>query len=102
MQRPTEATNRTEREEEEEVVGREKKKEEEDKPTPRRRKKDEKRREREERKEKRKKGRKRELYKLRRNLTVPTAPELFSSGVEDCGGGALDGGRKNVKIFCRC
>ena len=49
-----------------------------------------------------KKGRKRELYKLRRNLTVPTAPELFSSGVEDCGGGALDEGRKNVKIFYRC
>ena len=38
LQRPTEATNRAEREEEEEVVGR-KKKEEEDKPTPRRRKK---------------------------------------------------------------
>ena len=49
-----------------------------------------------------KKGRKRDLYKLRRNLTVPTAPELFSSGVEDCGGGALDEGRKNVKIFYRC
>ena len=53
LQRPTEATNRAEREEKEEVVGR-KKEEEEDKPTPRRRKKDEKRREREERKEKRK------------------------------------------------
>ena len=65
------------------------KKEEEDKPTPRRRKKDEKRREREERKEKRKKRRKKELYKLRRNLMVPTASELFSSGVEDCGGGAF-------------
>ena len=41
-----------------------------------------------------KKGRKRELYKLRRNLTVPTAPELFSSGVEDCGGGAFGRGER--------
>ena len=49
-----------------------------------------------------KKRRKKELYKLRRNLMVPTASELFSSGVEDCGGGALDEGRKNVKIFYRC
>ena len=41
-----------------------------------------------------KKGRKRELYKLRRNLMVPTASELFSSGVEDCGGGAFGRGER--------
>ena len=27
------------------------------------------------------------------------APELFSSGVEDCGGGALDEGRKMLRSF---
>ena len=102
MQRLTGATNRAEREKREEMVGRNKKEEEKRQTNAKEKKKDKKRREREERKEKRKKGRKRELYKLRRNLTVPTAPELFSSGVEDCGGGALDEGRKNVKIFYRC
>ena len=58
-------------------------------------KKDEERREREEREEKRKKRRKKEFSKLRRNLMVPTASELFSSGVEDCGGGAF--GRRERK-----
>ena len=101
MQRLTDATNRAEREEKEEVVGR-KKEEEKRQPNAKEKKKgrEEEGKGGEEGEEK--KGRKRELYKLRRNLTVPTAPELFSSGVEDCGGGALDEGRKNVKIFYRC
>ena len=88
MQRPTEATNRIEREEEEEVVGR-KNKEEEGKPTPRRRKKDEKRREREERKEKRKREEKGNYINFVGTSWFRRLRSSFSSGVEDYGGGAF-------------